>query len=281
VYLTANVNSTSAGWVISVFVDNSNLSAGTLSVPAASSYTDAIIETMSGTVSYTDIVVLSYPIPFVVPGYNNMEGYGQGSGEWVNFLPAFDVLTGQMTLDSWRIPQSEILSFQINAMNTTGTTQSTCVGFFQLGLDIDPQGTIQPWYVPGVDCSAYYFSPLPTATPPGSHLVLTITDDMAARKIRFVIVDTTIGKTFKTLIPYSGSLFYSTYTQIEFQPCCNTYPIQDYRFMGSLYGLQITTRGGKTEGLNAAYMVPFLIDTPPSWDFTYYQSSTQGYQQIS
>jgi hypothetical protein len=280
VYLAVNVNST-GGWAMSVFVDNSNVAAGTLSVPAASGYTDAVIETTSGTVSYTDVVVLSYPIPTVIPGYNNMEGYGQGSGQWVNVLPAFDVLTGQMTLDSWKIPQSEILSFQINAMNTTGTIQSTCVGFFQLGLDLDPQGTIQPWFVPGVDCSSYYFSPIPTPTPPGSHIVLTITDDTAARKIRFAIVDTTIGKTFRFSIPYSGSLFYSTYTQLEFQPCCNTFPIQDYRFTGSLYGLQITTRGGQTEGLTAGYMVPFILDTPPSWDFTYYQSSILGYQQIS
>jgi hypothetical protein len=281
VYLTANVNFTGEGWIMSVFVDNSNVTAGNLSVPGASGYNDAIIVTTSGSVSYTDVVVLSYPIPLIVPGYNNMEGYGQGSGEWVSFLPAFDVLTGQMTLDSWKIPQDEILSFQINAMNMTGTTQSTCVGFFQLGLDIDSRGTIQPWYVPGVDCSAYYFLPFPTSTPAGSHLVLTIVDNQAAKKIVFTIGDTTIGRTFATSIPYSGSLFFSSYTQLEFQPCCNTFPIQDYRFTGSLYGLQITTRGGKTEGLTAGYMLPFLIDTPPSWDFTYYQSSVLGYQQVS
>ena len=281
VYLAANVNNTGEGWVMSVFVDNSNFTSGTLSVPAASGYSDAVIETTSGSVSYTDIVVLSYPIPTIIPGYNNMEGYGQGSALWVSLLPAYYDLSGQMILDSWKIPQSEILSFQINAMNVTGTIQSTCVGFFQLGIDIDPKGTIQPWFVPGVDCTAYYFSPVPTPTPPGSHLVLSIVDDHAAKRIYFTIIDTTIGKTFKTSIPYSGTLFFSTYTQLEFQPCCNAFPIQDYKFTGSLYDLQITTKDGQTEGLTAGYMVPFLLDTPPSWDFTYYQSSILGYQQVS
>ena len=281
VYIAANVNLTSAGWVMSVFVDNSKAVTGTLNVPAAGGYTDAIIMTTSGTVSYTDITVLSYAIPIVIPGYNNMEGYGQGSGLLVSLLPAYYNLTGQMTLDSWNTPQRAELSFQINAMNSTGTTESTCAGFFQLGIDIDPKGTIQPWYVPGVDCESTWFSRAPTPTPPGSHLVLSIVDDWAAKKIRFTIVDTTIGQTFKASIPYHGSLFFSTYTQLEFQPCCNRYPIHDYQFAGSLYGLQITTKEGKTEGLGAGYMVPFILDTPPSWDFTYYQTAISGYQQIA
>jgi len=281
VYLAANINSTSAGWVMSVFIDNSKVVTETLNVPAAGGYTDAIIMTTSGSVSYTDIVVMSYPIPLVIPGYNNMEGYGQGSGLLVSLLPAYYNLTGQMTLDSWNTPQRAILSFQINAMNSTGTTESTCAGFFQLGIDIDPKGTIQPWYVPGVDCESTWFAPHPTATPPGSHLVLSIVDDWVAKKIRFTIADTTIGQTFTTSIPYRGSLFFSTYTQLEFQPCCNRYPIRDYQFTGSLYGLQITTKDGKTAGLTGGYMLPFILDTPPSWDFTYYQTVISGYQQIS
>jgi hypothetical protein len=281
VYLTANVNSTSYGWVIDVFVDNSNLTSAVLSVPAASGYTDAIIETTSGTVHYTDVTVLSYPIPLIVPGYNNMEGYGQGSGENVNLLPAYYELSAQMTLDSWSIPQDGILSMQINAMNTTGTLSSTCVGFFQLGTDIDSGGTIQPWYVTGVDCSATYFTANPIPTPPGTHLVLSIVDDRSKHQIRFTIDDTTTGRAYTASIPYRGSLFFSSYTQLEFQPCCNAFPIQDYRFVGSLYDNQITTKDGRAEGLTASYMVPFLIDTPSSWDFTYYQTSNFGYQQIA
>ena len=110
-YLTANVNDTDKGWVMDVFVDNTNTTAFTVNVPAASGYSDAIIETASGGVLYSDIVVASVPIPTYLLGYNNMEGYGQGSGDIVNFLPAFSGLTAQMTLSSWKIPQEGILSF--------------------------------------------------------------------------------------------------------------------------------------------------------------------------
>jgi hypothetical protein len=73
-----------------------------------------------------------------------MEGYGQGSGLVVGLLPAYSNLTAQMNLHSWSVPQNDILSFQINAMNLTGTTVSTCHGFFQLGVDLDPLGRIAP-----------------------------------------------------------------------------------------------------------------------------------------
>jgi len=121
----------------------------------------------------------------------------------------------------------------------------------------------------------------PIPTPQGSQLLLSIIDNQAAKQISFTIDDTTIGRVFATSIPYKGSLFFGAYTQLEFQPCCATFPIQDYRFSGSLYNMQMTTRDGRTEGLTANYMLPFVLDAPPSWDFTYYQSSILGYQQFS
>jgi hypothetical protein len=110
-------------------------------------------------------------------------------------------------------------------MNYTGTTVSTCAGFFQLGLDLDPHGTIAPWYVSGADCEANYFTLQPIPTPPGSELLLSIVDNSAARQISFTIDDVTIGRIFAASIPYRGSLFFGTYTQLEFQPCCAIFPI--------------------------------------------------------
>jgi hypothetical protein len=294
VYMTANVYDAStpsdptAGWVMQLFVDETDQIASTLSVPNAANYASAVIETTSGTVYYTDVVVTTYEIGINIPGYNNMDGYGQGSGLLVNLLPEFNKLSAEMVLNSWNTPQEGILSFQINAMNYYGTTRSSCDGFFQLGIDLNPNGYISPWYVPGVNCFAHYFLPsnnpaiqLGIPSPQGTHLTLSIIDDQSTKDIVFTIVDTTTSQTFSASIPYNGTAFYGTYTQLEFQPCCATYPIQDYQINGELYNMQITTVSGQTQSLNSNYMLPFVLDTPTSWDFTYYQNSILGYQQLS
>lgn len=294
VYLSANVYETTlknkaTAWVMDVFVDRSDQVAATqVSVPNAGDYAAFLLQTTSGTVHYTDTILTNYQIPVQIPGYNNMEGYGQGSGLIVQFLPDFEVLSAQMTLNSWQIPQAGILSFQINAMNYQGTTRSTCVGFFQLGIDLDPNGMIAPWYVPGKNCIAHYFvhsqnpAVLPgVPTPMPTHLDLSIAEDVASGTITFTIVDTSIGMTFTDSIPYAGSAFDGSYTQLEFQPCCNQSPIQSYQFTGSLYDMAITTPGSVTEPLNATYMLPFTLDAPPSWNLNYYASSTAGYSQVA
>ncbi|MDG6995817.1 MAG: hypothetical protein JRN52_07835 [Nitrososphaerota archaeon] len=293
-YITANVYDASttsnptAGWVMQLFVDRTDQIASTLSVPNAGSYASAIIETTSGTVYYTNIVVTSYEIGINIPGYNNMEGYGQGSGLLVSLLPEFNNLSAHMVLNSWNTPQEGILSFQINAMNYYGTTRSSCKGFFQLGVDLNPNGYISPWYVPGVNCFAHYFLPSNNPavqpgipSPQGTHLTLSIVDNQSAKSIIFTIVDTTTSQTFSASIPYNGTAFYGAYTQLEFQPCCASYPIQDYQINAALYNMQITTISGQTQSLNSNYMLPFVLDAPPSWDFTYYQNSVSAYQQIS
>jgi hypothetical protein len=138
-----------------------------------------------------------------------------------------------MNLDSWDTPQVGILSFQINAMDYYGTvsTAHSCVGLYQLGIDLNPGGYIAPWYVPGKNCVAHYFlsSQSPAVqtgvyTGPGTHLTLTIFDDRNAKAVVFTIVVTspalTKPLTFTASRPYNGTEFYGTYTQLEFQPCC-------------------------------------------------------------
>jgi len=283
-YFAANVyQGSNSNWVMQVFVDRTDKIAATIPVPNAGGYSNAIIETLSGSAHYSDVVVSTYQIPIYDPGYNNMEGYGQGSGLLVNLLPAYFNLTAQMNLDSWNTPQAGMLSFQINAMNSTGTTKSTCRGFFQLGIDLDPNGRIAPWYVVGKNCEAVYFlgsgvgrsvpSPFPT------HLVLTILDAQSSNKIVFTIKDTSTAQVFNATIPYSGDAFYGAYTQLEWQPCCNKYPIQEFKFDGSLYGIQITPVSGPRTSLSSSYMLPFVLDVPPTWNFAYYRDSTDGYHQ--
>lgn len=298
VYISANVYDAStpsnpgAGWVMQVFVDQSVAANMTVGVPQASSYSGAVIETAKGTAYYSDVVVSTYEIPISIPGYNNMEGYGQGSGLLVNLLPAFTNLSAQMNLASWDTPQQGILSFQINAMNYYGTTTSTCVGFFQLGVDLNPNGYISPWYVPGKNCFAHYFIPSqnPAVQPgiysgPGTHLKLSIVDDLAAGEVVFTIIASSPSLSaplnFTAAVPYSGTQFYGTYTQLEFQPCCNLFPIQDYQLNGELYDMQVSQPGSAPQSLPASYMLPFTLNAPTSWDFTYYQGPAAGYQQIS
>jgi hypothetical protein len=292
VYLTANIYDPGAvsgpsKWVMQVFVDLTDQVAATISVPEAGTYTNSIIETLSGTVHYSDVVVSTYQVPTYIPGYNNMEGYGQGSGLLVNLLPQYYNLTAQMNLTKWSAPQRGILSFQINAMNYLGTTQSTCGGFFQIGVDLNPNGRIAPWYVEGVNCVAIYFqtnTPVPNpgiVSPMPTHLVLSIVYERVARQIVFTIDDTTIGQVFTASIPYGGTPFYATYTQMEFQPCCNKYPIQEYNLQGSIYAVQITPLSGPKTTLTSSYMLPFVLDAPPTWNFGYFQDSIHGYQQTA
>ncbi len=291
VYLSANVynaGSKTPNWIMDVYVDRSDLVTATVPAPAAANCAEALLETTSGTAYYSDIVVTTYEIPIYIPGYNNMEGYGQGSGLLVQLLPAYTKLTAEMTLNSWDVPQDGILSFQINAMNYYGTTRSTCQGFFQLGIDLDTSGTIAPWYVPGKNCFAHYFLPSNNPavqpgvpSPFGTHLVLTIEDDLANTSVDFTIVDTTIGQTWSASIPYSGTMFYGMYTQIEWQPCCSNFPIADYAFSGVLSNEAITTSTGAVQGLTSSYMLPFTLDAPPQWSLTYYQDSTLGYDQLA
>ena len=294
VYVTAIVLNTSTptsySWTMQLFVDGSSSYFFNLSTPAAYSYTGIEIAVAGSTTSssyFTDIVLTSYEIPINIPGYNPMEGYGQGSGLLVNILPAFTVLRANMVLNSWNVPETGVLSFQINAMNYYGTTRSSCVGFFQLGVDINPNGYISPWYVPGVNCIAHYFlnSSNPSIqpgfpTPAGSVLTLSIIDQPSNNSLFFQIIDQNAPAQYKywnATIPYNGTAFYSTYTQLEFQPF-SSYPISDYYFNGSLYNIEYGSTASLIP-LNASYMIPFILNAPPTWSFAYYSDSTAGYVQ--
>lgn len=279
VYMIADITSSHDQWSMVVYVDQTYTANATISVPNVGKYTGALIETTSGTIYYSDITVSTYQMAINISGYNNMEGYGQGSDLYVKLLPAYNNLTAVMTLNSWSVPQAGILSFQINAMNYTGTTQSTCVGFFQLGMWLG-QGYIEPWYVPGVDCEPSFFTSQ-LKTPQGTELVLSVLFQPSKHQILFIENDVTISKKFEKAIPYDGGAFYGAYTQMEFQPCCASYPIGDYKLQGSIFGLQITTMKGKTMQLPANYMVPFVLDAPSSWVLEYYQSTPAGYNESS
>jgi hypothetical protein len=277
VYISANVFSNGT---MSVFVDQTEVQNASYSVPSAASYTGALIETVRGTAYFTDIVVSTYQLATYLPGYNNMEGYGQGSALNVKLLPAYQSLSAQMKVTSWSVPQNNILSFQINAMNSTGTLRSTCRGFFQLGVDINKDGHLAPWYVPGVNCEAHYFATLQgISTPPGTLLNLTISE--APTSLTFTIDDINTSQVFTQAISYNGNPFYSSYTQMEFQPCCAKFAISDYQLQGSIFGMHIITTSGETETLGANYMVPFELDAPPTWNLNYYVGSTAGYNEVS
>ena len=292
-YLTGNLFNVSTksatAWNLQFFVDRTDQVADTVSVPRAGSAQGIVLETTSGTVYFTNVMATTNGIPTYLPGYNNMMGYGQGSGLVVRLLPAYTTLSAEMVLHSWDIPQAGILSFQINALNDYGTTRSSCVGFYQLGIDLNPGGMIAPWWVNGRNCIAHYFLHsmnahiLPgIASPPETHLVLSIADNTANHSIDFQIVDTSVQPVayFNASVPYSGSAFYGMYTQMEFQPCCNTSRIDAYQLSASLYNLQLLNGTGEVP-LTADYMVPFVLNAPPTWSLTYYDEASLGYQQVA
>ena len=127
----------------------------------------------------------------------------------------------------------------------------------------------------------YFAGRAGVSSPPGSQLIISIIFEQATHQILFRIVDSSISRTFTKSIPYNGGAFYATYTQMEFQPCCNTSPISHYKLQGVLYDMQTTTTGGQTKNLPASYMLPFNLDTPPTWDLTYYQNAISGYAESS
>ncbi len=294
VYLTGNLFNVSTKsattWDLQFFVDRTDQVAATLSVPGAGSARGIVLETTSGTVYFSNVMATTNGIPTYLPGYNNMMGYGQGSGLVVQLLPAYTTLSAEMVLHSWSTPQAGILSFQINALNDYGTTRSSCVGFYQLGIDLNPDGMIAPWWVNGRNCIAHYFLHSMNAhilsgiaSPAETHLVLTIADDVANHSIDFQIVDTSVQPVayFNASVPYSGSAFFGMYTQMEFQPCCNTSPIQDYQLSASLYNMRLTDAKAANVPLTAEYMVPFILNAPPSWNFNFYDEANLGYQQVA
>jgi len=290
VYNASTPYNKTAGWVMQVFVDGTDQPPFEVGVPDAGNYYTAAIITENGTVYYTDIIVTSLEIPIYLQKYNNMEGYGQGSGLITTLLPPFYNLTALVLLRYWNTPQVGILSFQINAMNYYGTTRSTCVGFFQIGVDLDPNGTIAPWYVPGKNCFAHYFFNETTMnpavlsgvpTPNNTLLKLMIYYNMSAKEIVFEIYDYNTSTLWIHKIPYSGTPFYGTYTQLEFQYAYTRYPITDYVFNGTMFDIEVTFMNGTTTTLPASYMIPFELSAPQTWDLTYYNANASGYNQFA
>jgi hypothetical protein len=290
--LAASTGGNSTAWTMQVYVDRTDtIAASNVSVPNASGYSGAILETTKGTVDYTDLVFTSNQIPITIPGYNNMEGYGQGSGLTAALLPGFTTLTATMTVANWSIPQQNILSYQINAMSYVGTVRSTCHGFYQLGIDLNPGGRIAPWFVPDGNCVAHYFnSKHPTSgnrgfvSPPGTRLELSIHDNTSAGTIEFAIHDLSISGPNRSLtatIPYNGTRFYGAYSQVEWQPCCSSFPIRAYFLNASLRAMTIAGGGVPSPTLlSGSYMVPYVLDAPPSWSLTYYRTNVGAYDQV-
>jgi hypothetical protein len=286
VYLTAGWDYPSTDMFV-VSVDGSSSPPFVAHDPNALNATSVELETTSGTVYYTDLMVTTDYIPGYFPGFNNMTLYGEGSGSNVELLPTYNELSATMTLGSWSVPKSHDISWQINAMNISNARNDGCSGFFQLGVDLDSAGHIAPWYVNGDgsdNCQANYWPgnwPGPgTVTPAGTVLELTIHYEKPSHTIVFKIVDLNLSKTWTHSIPYSGPAFVAASTQFEAQPQFSS-TIAKYKMKGWMTGVDITPVGGTAEVLSAQYMTPILENSPPTWDETFYNASIGGYELIS
>jgi hypothetical protein len=284
-----NGSGANAPYVMDVFADRTDvLLARAVPVPNAGSYLGAFIETTNNSLEYSDIVVSTYRLAESIAHFNPMEGYGQGSGTVVQVLPAFTSLSATETLGNWSTPERGVLSFQINSMNFTGTVRSTCSGFFQLGADLEPNGRIAPWYVPGHACVPNYFGHPHSwhgfSSPNGTVLLLTIRDNLTGHTIDFSLIDSSVvgpNRTWTSSIPYNSTEFFGVYTQLEWQPS-SRFPINLFSLNGSIDNL--TTSGGNLSAptpLTPGYMIPFAIDSPTNWNFNYYRTASSGYNQTA
>ncbi|MGC8618682.1 MAG: hypothetical protein ACP5UZ_08135, partial [Thermoplasmata archaeon] len=278
-----------SSWRLQVFVDNTTSVFANISTPGGYSYAGIEILSSSGTVFFTNIIFTSYRMAVYLPGYNNMEGYGQGSGALVSLLKPFTILHANFVLYNWSVTRYSTLSFQINAMNYNGAENQTANGFFQLGVDLDPNGKIAPWYVGNNRAIAIYFknhqSPdfMPGfPTPNGTVLGLTIQDIPSKGMISFQVIDYSVSNQYRywnVSIPYIGTEFYAAYTQIE-TSSMNGSQLNDYRFNGSMFNISYGSSIPSLVPLNSSYMLPFSIDAPSTWSLTYYSNQTAGYRQV-
>jgi hypothetical protein len=272
---------------MNVFVDATDQIAATVSVPNVQDYTGAFIETTAGTAYYTNIYVTTLYIPEYVtqPEINTVEGYSLGCCGSGFALPSYYRLSAMVTIYNWSVPQDNMQSWQINAGNKSFFDDNTCSGFFQLGFDFNTKGRIAPWYVNGsasADCEGNYFVGLNGfATPAGSVLNLTIFWSSSSKQISFTIIDETDGRTFNASVPYTGNAFDSALTQYEFEYFAK-YPVADFQSNLVSYGYQYTPVGSSVAlNLTSSQQFPYLTNAPTTWDLTYYNDATAGYQQIA
>lgn len=286
--LYQNNTNVSLPWILQVFLGGTDSVYGEISTPLGDYYSGVDLSSNNGTVYFTDVIVSNDLIGVNQQGQNSMEGYGQGSGSLVSLLQPFDLIRADVLLNNWTSTLFGVFSIQINVMNYTGAINPTGIGFFQLGVDLDPNGLIAPWHVNGVNEVAVYFlehvgpADFPGFyTPKGTILQLTIFYNTDAHSILFQIVDEEVngaGKYWNATIPYSGPSFYAAYTQMEVS-AVNVTQTSGFGFSGEVYNISYGQVLNCLTPFNSSYMVPYFINTPSSWNLGYYNQSISGYSQ--
>jgi hypothetical protein len=277
-------------WMLQVFVDGTSNVFANLSAPYGNTYSGIELASLSGTVYFSDIIFASYEIGRNIPGYNVMEGYGEGSGSLASLLPPFDIISADIVLDNWSSVQYDTFSIQINVMNYTGATNPTSNGFFQLGIDLDPGGVIAPWHVNGKDAIAEYYPEnvnnyfMPGfKTPCKSIIQMTIYYEMEKRTILFQIVDENITgneRWWNASMEYDGPPFCAAYTQLEISGFTPS-GINSFSFNGSISNVSFGTLPSGLEPLNSYYMTPYMINTPNSWQMGFYDDKSSSYFEFA
>ncbi len=286
--LFQNNSGSNLPWTFQVFLGGTDSVFGEISAPLGSDYSGIELSSGDGSAYFTDVIVSNEQIGFIQQGQNSMEGYGQGSGSLFSLMQPFDTVRADVLLNNWTSSLFGVFSIQINVMNYTGALNPTGIGFFQLGVDLDPNGLIAPWHVNGVNEVAMYFPDHigPTdfpgfSTPNGTILQLTIFYNTSAHDILFQIVDESIwgsGRYWNAVIPYSGPPFYAAYTQME-ASAVNMTQTTGFGFSGEMFNISYGQVPNYLTPFNSSYMVPYFINTPNSWNLGYYNQSISGYSQ--
>ncbi|MEM0128371.1 MAG: hypothetical protein QXO03_04720 [Thermoplasmatales archaeon] len=281
-----NISTSNGSWNLELFSGGNDVPLANISIRDMSSYSGLTVSSLNGSAYLSDVIFTSDPIALTLPGYNIMEGYGQGSGDIAQLLGPFTVLRADIILYNWSSASFGAMSLQINALNYSASLNPTAKGFFQVGIDLDPAGSIAPWYVSGTNAIAVYFPNFYNPdfmpgiqSPNGTRLSLSIEYLTARHLVLMQVIDYSVGRQFEfwnASVQYSGPPFYSAYTQLELSSS-----VSPDKYSGHFLIYNITY-GNSLESMQPFapdYELPYSINAPSNWHIGPYNFTINGYSE--
>ncbi|MEM0126843.1 MAG: hypothetical protein QXW29_02360 [Thermoplasmatales archaeon] len=281
-----NISSGNDSWNLQLFSEGNDVPLTNMSIRNMSSYSGLTAFVLNGSAYLSDVIFTSDPIALYLPGYNFMEGYGQGSGEIAQLLGPFTILHANIILYNWSSTSFGAMSLQINALNYSASLNPTARGFFQVGVDLDPAGSIAPWYVGGNNAVAVYFPNFYNPdfmpgfqSPNGTRLSLSVEYLTAKHLVLMQVIDYSVGRQFEfwnASVQYSGPPFYSAYTQLELSSSASP---DGYSGHFLVYNITYGNSLESMQPFSPDYELPYSINAPSNWYISPYNFTVNGYSE--
>ncbi|MEM0141146.1 MAG: hypothetical protein QXN66_03810 [Thermoplasmatales archaeon] len=279
-----NLSRNDGTWFLEMFSGSTASPLMNVSIGNISTYAGIKIVSLDGTTYFSNIIFTSDPLVTYQPGYNSMEGYGQGSGDPAQLLGPFTIMHANVVVYNWSSATFAALSLQINALNYEASINPTAQGFFQVGVDLDPAGSLAPWYVGGSNAVAIYFpnnlNPdfMPGfSSPNGTRLSFTIQYLTSKHIVRLQIIDYSVSKQFEfwnATVEYQGSPFYAAYTQLELSASSSP---DGYSCSYLVYNMTYGNSPSAMQPFPPDYELPYSLNSLPNWYMSPYNDTINGY----